>query len=400
LPSNNVSGSVTFVINQLGLSLSKTAFGFGNVAVGKASTTQNITLTAGSAGDIHNLSVSLAGANASDFSIVNPCGSTIAAGQTCIFAIGFTPSAAGLRTATLSVSATGVAAQIVQLSGSGGLPSLSLSTGQLNFGLQVVNTTSAINSVIITNSGDAAAMGVNFAITGSYAKDFVQTNPCGSTIAAGSSCTANITFTPTAELQEQASLAISASNAAQQTITLTGIGTQQGISLSSSGSTSATVTNGQSAAYHLTLNPANGVSGQITLSCSNLPLYASCTFTPAVINLTAGTPASFTLTVSTQQTTTARRISGTDMMLAILFLPSMLVARRKSWKATLFPGALLLIAFNVAALLSGCSSGSPSQSTTPTATTRNTPAGTYTIDVVATSTNSGTSSTPITLVVQ
>jgi hypothetical protein len=65
--------------------------------------------------------VAVTGTNASDFTeIADTCGSSVAAGGNCTIGVTFTPSAAGQRTATLSIAdnASG-SPQAVSLSGTG-----------------------------------------------------------------------------------------------------------------------------------------------------------------------------------------------------------------------------------------------------------------------------------------
>ena len=76
----------------------------------------------------------------------------------------------------------------------GGNASLSASPSSLTFGSQALNTTSAGQTVTITNGGTASATGVGASITG----DFAQTSNCGSSLAAGAACTVTVTFRPTA----------------------------------------------------------------------------------------------------------------------------------------------------------------------------------------------------------
>jgi len=108
---------------------------------------------------------------------------------------------------------------------SGGTPpnsaTLSTNPGSLTFASQALNTTSSAQSVTITNTGTAAAAVSSVAVTG----EFAQTNTCGSSIAAGASCTTSVTFRPTASGTRTGTLTI-ASNATNSptTVALTGIG--------------------------------------------------------------------------------------------------------------------------------------------------------------------------------
>jgi hypothetical protein len=105
--------------------------------------------------------------------------------------------------------------------GSTPAPSATLSPTSLTFGAQGLQTVSAPQSVSVTNAGTAALTLSSIVATG----DFSQTNSCGSSLAAGSSCTVNVTFTPTAPGARSGSITIS-DNAANspQTVALSGTG--------------------------------------------------------------------------------------------------------------------------------------------------------------------------------
>ena len=109
-------------------------------------------------------------------------------------------------------------------SGSGGTsPSATLSAnpGSLTFASQALNTGSSAQSVTVSNTGTAAATVSGVATTG----DFSQTNTCGTSIAAGGSCTVSVVFTPTASGARSGSLSV-AGNASNSplTVALTGTG--------------------------------------------------------------------------------------------------------------------------------------------------------------------------------
>ncbi|WP_027345466.1 choice-of-anchor D domain-containing protein [Hamadaea tsunoensis] len=110
-------------------------------------------------------------------------------------------------------------------SGGGTTPTASLSTNpsSLTFATQALNTTSAAQSVTVTNSGTAAA-----AISGvSVSGDFQQTNTCGSSLAAGASCSVSVTFRPTASGTRTGAVTIT-SNATNSPTTIGLTGTGQG----------------------------------------------------------------------------------------------------------------------------------------------------------------------------
>ncbi|HWG25892.1 choice-of-anchor D domain-containing protein [Actinospica sp.] len=115
--------------------------------------------------------------------------------------------------------------EIFPAAGSGnGSPSatLSASPSSLSFGNQNTGTTSAAQSVTISNTGTAAASISSISTAAPYA----ETNTCGGSLAAGATCTASVTFAPTATGSSTGSLSV-ASNASNSTLTvaLSGTGT-------------------------------------------------------------------------------------------------------------------------------------------------------------------------------
>ena len=63
-------------------------------------------------------------------------------------------------------------------------------------------------------------------IIGSNAADFFQSNTCGSSVAAGASCSISVTFTPTAVGARSASVAVSDDGGGSpQKVALSGTGT-------------------------------------------------------------------------------------------------------------------------------------------------------------------------------
>ncbi len=142
--------------------------------------------------------------------------------------------------------------QVYAASG-GGTPSASLTTNpsSMSFGNQTVGTSSSSQAVTVTNTGSAAASISSIAASG----DFTQTNACGSSLAAGASCTISVTFTPTATGTRTGAVTIT-SNAttSPNTVSLTGSGTSSNPNLALNQPVSAS---GYTQAYV----PANAVDG-------------------------------------------------------------------------------------------------------------------------------------------
>jgi centrosomal CEP192-like protein len=141
--------------------------------------------------------VYIGGLNPHDFAETNTCGSALAAGASCTVTVTFTPTAKYHRQAGLGISTPDPASpNAVELNGTGTV--VSLSTSKLSFGDQAVGTTSSPQSITLTNIGNTQLNFTGIAITGMNAKDFSQTNNCGTSIAAKASCAITVRFKPTA----------------------------------------------------------------------------------------------------------------------------------------------------------------------------------------------------------
>jgi hypothetical protein len=96
--------------------------------------------------------------------------------------------------AAASAVAAGVA---VNLSiSTGPPPAVTLSASALSFANQAVNTSSAHQTVTVTNSGAGKLLFTSISLTGTQAHDFALSKTCGATLAAGASCTISVAFTP------------------------------------------------------------------------------------------------------------------------------------------------------------------------------------------------------------
>ena len=116
--SIQVTGQET---NPPALSLSATSLAFPATTAGSVSAAQTIMLTNKGTAAITLGTVALTGANTKSFVISQrTCGNSIAVGQSCAFALEFTPAKIGSLTATLGiVNNTAVSPEYVTLSGTG-----------------------------------------------------------------------------------------------------------------------------------------------------------------------------------------------------------------------------------------------------------------------------------------
>jgi hypothetical protein len=104
-------------------------------------------------------------------------------------------------------------------------PVVQISPTSLAFASQMQGTTSAGQGVTVTNSGNASLAISSIAISGTNGGDFGDTTTCGSTLAAGASCTVTVTFTASAAGSRSASLIITDNaSGSPHTVALSGTG--------------------------------------------------------------------------------------------------------------------------------------------------------------------------------
>jgi hypothetical protein len=164
--------------------------------VGTTSLRQTVKLTNVGGGQLNITGITVTGPDGGDFAQSNNCMPTVAAGGSCLITVTFTPTAQGVRTASVSIAdnASG-SPQTVPLTGRGTF--IEWSPRSMNMGSQTVGTSSAAQTVTLTNAGTAPIALFSIVIGGVDAGDFSETNTCGSSLNAGASCTIEVTFTPT-----------------------------------------------------------------------------------------------------------------------------------------------------------------------------------------------------------
>ena len=137
--------------------------------------------------------------------VTNPTGSTdcydvgsVGVGYECPISVDFTPLVAGTLTGTLTVSDNAVTTpQQITLTGiaTGTPPSVTLLPFLLSFS-EPQGGTSNPQSLTLRNNGGASLPISSITITGGGAAVFMQTNNCGTSLAATASCTIMVTFSP------------------------------------------------------------------------------------------------------------------------------------------------------------------------------------------------------------
>ncbi len=174
------------------VTVSTSSISFGNEVVGIKSAASKVTVT-------NNqkvaLTISKISATLPDYSTTTTCpvgSGTLAAGANCSISVFFTPTVAGTRNDTLTISDNATISPTVSLTGTGIL-AVSTNPASLNFGNQALGTSSAPQIVTLTNNQTAKLKITSIAIS---PNDFSATNTCPSSLAAGAGCTASVTFSP------------------------------------------------------------------------------------------------------------------------------------------------------------------------------------------------------------
>jgi hypothetical protein len=200
---------------------------------------------------------------------------------------------------------------------------ISISPSALSFGTVATGSSSAPQAVTVTNTGSAAAPVSSITTSG----DFSQTNNCGSSIAAGASCTVNVTFTPTATGSRTGNLTITASGITN-TVPLSGTGVAPGPILSpnpTSLSFAGTVVGSSATAQTVTVTNTGTTTASVsgvsasgdfsqTNNCASLAVGASCTVTVRFTPTTSGArTGSVTITSNANNSPTTISLSGTGI---------------------------------------------------------------------------------------
>jgi len=406
------------------LSLSPSPVTFTAEPVGTASAPLAITVTnSGQAPLTVNTAsgITIGGADASDFSLgTNTCSAALAPAATCTINVIFTPTAIGTRSATLSVASTAFGVPQIALTGTGGTPTATLNPTSLTFASTTVGTASPAQTVTLSNTGNAATIVSGITFSGTNAADYSETDTCvgvvGGIPPTTGTCTITVTFKPGAVGASTATMTVASNVTGPNTVTLSGTGAAATLTLKvtdTDASSTQTVTAGSTATYNLSVSGNQSVTANIT--CTGAPTAATCSATPASVAVTASAPGTLKLSV----TTTARsqmlpfnqpsmKMQPPSMMqvlpmasLALLFIVAMMFGwmQNQAGRARLvrvaLSLALILMPIAAATVLVGCGGGS---STTPPPPVTGTPAGSYTLTVTATS-GSTTASTTVTLVV-
>jgi beta-propeller repeat-containing protein/centrosomal CEP192-like protein len=368
-----------------GIALNPAGLVFPPQSLNTVSQPQTVTLTNGDA-PLTITSIALTGTNPGDFTEINTCGASLAAGAQCTITVTFTPTATGVRRASVAItdSAPG-SPQVVSLSGS--TSTLTLSASSLSFGTQPVGVTSSPQPVTVTNNGTTTLTISSITASG----DFTEANSCTVPLQPTTNCVINVKFTPSAAGPSIGALTLTDdAPGSPQVVLLTGTGVLVSPDFTLSAlPPNATVSAGQAASFTLTISPVSGFDQPVSFGCAGVPPAADCSISPNPVIPAGTTPAAATLTIQTGLRTfvpptfrmkvrpwgtVPRFILPLLLWLVVFSLLTRLRGPRVRRVAAAFGLAVALLALSV-----GCGGGS--SSSVPAGT----PAGSYQVTVTGTS---------------
>jgi hypothetical protein len=271
------------------LTVTPSTLNFAPVLIDQTGMTQTVTVANGGQSGISNLALTVSQGFALDPTRTT-CTAVLAAGANCVAGVQFAPLAEGAITGQLTASAAGAATPATAaLNGTGALPpGISVAPGAVvTFGTTGIGQAGVPVVVTVTNSGTISALtGLNLAVdaTGSSDGFGLSANTCAtlgaSGLAAGASCTANVTFVPPVAGRLTGNLLLTSTNGANGAhLELGGIGFD--FKLSVLGTATATVIPGQTGYVTLAVTPLGGTSGVFQFQCGGLPANSLCLFNPS-----------------------------------------------------------------------------------------------------------------------
>ena len=224
--THNAGGTGTLAGGQVvngttTITLTPASLAFGDVVEDATSAAKSVTLKNTGSATLVLTSITVSGDFAPATS-TSPCGSTLAAGKTCVIKVTFTPTSLGALSGsiTLTDNASG-SPQKVPLTGTGIVPA-TLTPATATYATQTVNTTSAAKVFTLDNKQSVPLTGIAISTTAPFS---VSTTTCSTSLAAKTSCKISVVFTPTATGATTGTLQVSDSaTGSPQTSSLKGTG--------------------------------------------------------------------------------------------------------------------------------------------------------------------------------
>ena len=334
------AGTQTVALSGTGVvptyTVSPTSLAFGSETTNVASAAQSVAVTNTGTVSLPITSITLSAPSPNPFSQTNTCGTSVAVGASCTVSVVFNPASAGSASATLSVNAGGGAGtQTVALSGTGVVPTYTVSPTSLAFGSQMINVASAAQSVAVTNTGTVSLPITSITLSAPSPNPFSQTNTCGTSVAVGASCTVSVVFNPASAGSASATLSVNAGGGAgTQTVALSGTGVVPTYTVSptslafgsqminvASAAQSVMVTNTGTVSLPITSitlsAPSPNPFSQTNTCGTSVAVGASCTVS-VVFNPASAGSASTTLSVNAGGKTSTVNLSGNGSFMVVL----------------------------------------------------------------------------------
>jgi len=239
---------------------------------------------------------------------------------------------------------------------------LTLSATSLSFGNELVNVASPEQTVTLTNSGSDTLTISGITVTG----DFSQTNNCDGSLAAGASCSIQVTFTPTALGSRTGTLSVSDTTlGSPQAVALSGTGVLPTAAIStmsliftsqlvgtSSSPQAVTLQNMGTAPLSISSIVASSGFSETDNCGTSLALGASCTvnvvFSPTSTGTTTGTLTFIDNAAESPQTV---YLTGTGIAPAVALAPTSLSFGNQGITTTSAPQGVALTSTGTASLL-------------------------------------------------
>jgi hypothetical protein len=201
------------------ISLSPANIVFGKQSVGTSSAAANVLVT--NHGSVPLIFTSIQ--TSAEFAQSNTCGTSIPAGGTCTISVSFAPAALWTRSGYVTISdSLADSPQLIPLAGMGTNNAVvALSPASLTFSSQTVGGSSVAQTVTLSNTG-TDPLNINSIVASG---DYSQSTTCGATVAAGGSCSINVTFTPSTTGTRTGYVTLNVTDSAiLHTVTLSGSG--------------------------------------------------------------------------------------------------------------------------------------------------------------------------------